>query len=358
METYSKPIVLILISFVILAVFYKIYSKKIDTADNKEMSVSIRKKYSYIRFCVGILTLALIFILLYFFVDPLYVFGGLCLSMKWINLVMRKILPVYSKQLKDIPQKEKFVLYLRGFSSDKYTGMSTLVEENHFDSFSEYHFINIINKFFPVYTVGMTKELSSPYGATRIYLDDNVWEEDVSKLIKMAEIVIVLVNDSDSCITEIEQCYNLNKTILVVDDEKRLTRVNEYFGSKKHLYPFPASIKSRTLLYGYNPYNSYSILVYENSEKTYRKIIKQLMKERYGVGRLVLPYMLTDPTTVCFFILMSLVLLLKINPISTNIEMLIYFLLITIFFVIVITIYTLPMSKWRKLKKKNVPPQV
>lgn len=353
METYSNPITLIIISFVILAVFYIIYSKKINTADNKEMSVSIRKKYSYIRFCIGILTVTFIILLLSFFVDPFYIFVFLIVTIKWINLVMRKILPVSSKQLKDISQEEKFVLYLRGFSSDNYTGMSTLVENCHFDGFSEYHFITILNKYFPVYTVGMTKELSSPLGAKRIYLDDNVWEEDVSKLINIAEIVIVLVNDSDSCITEIEQCYNLNKTILVVDDENKLTKVNRYFDSKKHQYPFPTSINSQTLLYNYNSYKSYSTLAYENSEKSYRKIIKQLMKERYGISRLVLPHMLTDPTTVYFFILLSLALLLTIKPQSTNIEVIMYFLLITIIFVIVIILYSLPMSKWRKIKKRT-----
>lgn len=353
METYSKPIFLLLISIAILAVFYKIYSNKIDTADSKEMSVSIRKKYSYIRFCIGILTVTCIFIFLCLFVGPLYVFMFLIVSIKWINIAMRKILPVYSKQLKDISQKEKFVLYLRGFYSDNYTGMSTLVEESHFDSFSEFHFIKILNKFFPVYTVGMTKELSSPYGAERIYLDDNVWEEDVSELVNRAEMVVVLVNDSDSCITEIEQCYNLNKTILVVDDDEKFTKVNGYFNSKKHLYPFPTSIKSQTLLYDYNPQKSYSILAYENKEKSYRKIIKQLMKERYGISRLVLPHTLTDPTTVYFFILLSLAIPLAIKPQSTNIEIIMYFILITIIFVIVSIIYSLPMSKWRKLKKRT-----
>lgn len=352
METYSKPIILILISFVILAVFYHIYSKKINTDENKEISASIRKRYSYIRFCIVILAVTFIFLLLSYN-NPFYIFGFLIFSIKWINLFMRKILPVSSKQLKDISQEEKFVLYLRGFSSDNYTGISTLVENSQFDGFSEYHFINILNKYFPVYTVGMTKELSSPYGAKRIYLDDNVWEEDVSKLINIAEIVIVLVNDSDNCIKEIERCYNLNKTILVVDDENKLTKVNRYFESKKHLYPFPTSIKSQTLLYDYNPFNSYSALAYENSEKSYRRIIKQLMKERYGVSRLVLPHMLTDPTTVYFFILLSLTLLLMIKPQSTNIEVIIYFLFITIIFVIIIKMYSLPMSKWRKIKKNK-----
>ncbi len=353
METFSKPYFLISVTFVILAVFYHIYSKKIKAAENKEISVSIRKRYSYIRFCIVILAIILMFLLLSFINEPFYVFMLLTVLIKWIDLALRKILPVSDKQLKDISQDEKFVLYLRGFSSDNYNGVSTLLFDSRFDCFSEFHFIRILNKYFPVYAVGMTKELSSPYGAKRIYLDDNDWEEGVSKLIDLAEMVIVLVNDSDSCIKEIELCYNLNKTILIVDDENKLTRIERCFDSKKHLYPFLASINSQTLLYDYNSYNSYSALAYENSDKSYRKIIKHLMKERYGFSRLILPNILTDPINVYFFILLSLTLLLTKNPPSTSGEVIIYFILIYIVFVIIEIMYSLPMSKWRKVKTKN-----
>ena len=359
METYNKIlyiVVAIVVFSVVLAIFNITYKKKIDTADNKEMSVSIRKKYFYIRFCIWILIVTYMFISILYIDDSIYTIMIFSLSLKFIDFITSMFFPVSIKLPKDISQEEKFVLYLRGFSSDNYAGMRSLIINNSdFNSFSEVHFVKILNIFFPVYTVGMPKELSSPYGAARIYLDDNVWEEDVSKLINMAEMVIVLVNDSDNCITEIEQCYNLNKTIFVVDDEKKFKKVSEYFDSKKHPCPFPTSIKSQTLLFDYNPHNSYSTLAYENSEKSYRKIIKQLMKERYGFSRLVLPLLLTDPTTVFCYILISLTLLIQIKPKSTNIEIIMYFLLITIIFVVVIKIYSLPMSKWRKIKEWNNP---
>lgn len=63
--------------------------------------------------------------------------------------------------------------------------------------------------------------------------------------------------------------------------------------------------------------------------------------------------MVTDPTTVFCFVLMSLTLLIQIKPNSTNIEIIMYFLLITIIFVIAVIIYSLPMSKWRKSKIKQ-----
>lgn len=355
MEAYNRIlhiVITIVIFSAVLAVINKIYRNKIETAVNKEMSVSIRKKYSYIRSFIGILIVIFMFFSILYFEDSIYTIMILCLTLKLIDHVTSMIFPISVKLPKDISQEEKFVLYLRGFSSDSYTGRRSLILNNSdFDSFSEFHFVNILNKYIPVYTCGKPKELTNPYGATRIYFDHNDWEEDVSKLVNRAEMVIVLVNNSESCIKEIEQCYNLNKTVLVVDDEKKLTKIDEYFDSKKHPYPFPTSIKSHTLLYNYNPHDSYSTLAYENSEKSYRKIIKQLMEERYGVSRLILPHMVTDPTTVFCIILMSLTLLIQIKPQSTNIEILMYFLLITIIFVIVIIIYSLPMSKWRKIKK-------
>ena len=75
METYNKIlyIVITIVFFsVVLAVFNKISRNKIDTAANKERSISIRKKYSYIRSFIGILIVTFVFISILYYEDSIY----------------------------------------------------------------------------------------------------------------------------------------------------------------------------------------------------------------------------------------------------------------------------------------------
>lgn len=344
-------IIVFCLSFFVLYTFQREYNEKIVMSNDADLTIIIRRKYSYIRYVIGILTGVVILISMSFDdfrLSPITI--GFALF--WSGYLARTALPVSSKRPNDIPQKEKFVLYLRGFSYDKYEGVRAYQRQTRFEKFSEYHFINILNKFFPVYAVGMTKELSSPLGATRIYLNDKDWEKDVQMLINRAELIIVLVNDSDSCLWELEHCYNLHKTILIVDDKEKMITIRGQF-AKKHLYPFPISISSQTLFL-YEAQNYYSTLSFNNTEKSYRKIIKQFMKERYGVGRWTISSWQEKFLTVLAIIISFPLIFIMTTAKISNGELIMYLSITVFVFVIIYVLYSMPMSKWRRIERKTL----
>ena len=120
--------------------------------------------------------------------------------------------------------EEKFVLFLRGFEKDDYTGQKKLLKKKTFKIFSEYHFFSCLRKKldYKFYAVGMTKEIEAPFGADRVYLDDFRWKNDVKMMMSKAACIIVEINDKSSCIWEIEQCnkYPLKTFFLITDAEK------------------------------------------------------------------------------------------------------------------------------------------
>lgn len=340
------------VSFCIIYALHNYYGKGIFDADDADKAVSIRREYSHIRFFVALLTGGIVLITMSF--DDFHLSTiTMGFVAAWSAYYANTALQVSSLRPTDILPNEKFALYLRGFSFDNYEGMKSLQKQTRFKNFSEFHFISILNKYLPVYSVGMTKELSAPFGSTRIYLNDAEWETDVQDLIQKAEIIIVLVNDSDSCIWEVANCYNLSKTILIVDDKSKILTVRGHF-AKRHLYPFPLSLNNQTILYHYCE-NAYMEMPFENTEESYLKVIKRLMKDKYGVGRLIITsWQRKLIIGLIVIILMSAIFIMSFAKIS-NAEK-ISFVLIGVFAMIILyTLYSMPMSKWRKFKEKAIP---
>lgn len=331
------------------------FNKGIYAADDADKAVSIRRNYSHIRFFVAILTGVIVLITMSF--DE-YHFSAIIFGIvaAWSGYFAKTALPVSSKRPTDILPKEKFALYLRGFSFDNYEGMRSLQKKTRYDHFSEFHFINILDKYMPVYSVGMPKELSAPFGSTRIYLNNEEWEKDVQELIHKAEMVVVLVNDSDSCIWEMVNCYNLNKTLLIVDDKDKMLTVRGHFANK-HLYPFPISLNAQTILY-HNSENEYLEMPFENTENSYIKVIKRLMKDKYDARR----WIITSWQRKIFFGL-AIVILIPVIFIMTfakmsNMETILYLLVGVVVMIILCYLYTMPISKWMELKVKDIAPHV
>lgn len=81
----------------------------------------------------------------------------------------------------------------------------------------------------PAYSVGMTKELESPHGCHRVYLDDETWKEDVSLLISKAELIFIHLHYSESCIWEILQSAknHSGKTVYLIDSMLVYKRISE-----------------------------------------------------------------------------------------------------------------------------------
>lgn len=128
--------------------------------------------------------------------------------------------------------RAKYALFLRGFDNDDYNKIDALenpkVEK--YEHLSEYWFFKLLSKRhkLPVVSVGMTKELDSPLGTKRIYLDDNEWKVGVRTLMENADKILILVNDRDSCIWEIAQSKDfLHKTIFIVDNEEKYIAAKE-----------------------------------------------------------------------------------------------------------------------------------
>ena len=98
-----------------------------------------------------------------------------------------------------LEQHNKYCLFLRGFEQDDY-GHDPVVSEKTYDSFSEYEFTSLVMQNTPICAVGMTKEVNSPRGATRVYLNDDSWQNDVLELMEKSQAIYILVNDRKSCI--------------------------------------------------------------------------------------------------------------------------------------------------------------
>ena len=127
-----------------------------------------------------------------------------------------------------LEQNEHFALFLRGFEEDDYSKEEDLAKYNDSQKFSEYKFMSILQKRMPACAIGMTKETDSPYGAQRIYVNDDSWRQDVKELMEKAEEIYILVNDRNSCIWEIEQSSTmLCKTIFIIDEVSKYENVRK-----------------------------------------------------------------------------------------------------------------------------------
>lgn len=140
-------------------------------------------------------------------------------------------------------QKEhpRYALFLRAFYNDEYQEASCsipLTTDKEKDvPFSEQHFVAELEKIIPVCAVGMTKEVEHPIGATRVYVDDETWQDDVSLLMDKAEMIFILVDNRDSCIWEIKQSEIFKeKTIYIIND---ITKYNQVRKALKESYKLP-----------------------------------------------------------------------------------------------------------------------
>lgn len=143
-----------------------------------------------------------------------------------------------------LEQYNKYCLFLRGFEQDDY-GHDPVVSEKTYDSFSEYEFTSLVMQNIPICTVGMTKEVNSPRGATRVYLNDESWQKDVLELMEKSQTIYILVNDRKSCIWEIEQSFKmLDKTVYIIDDIQKYENVRQQLNHKISFPKVPDDQKS------------------------------------------------------------------------------------------------------------------
>lgn len=247
-----------------------------------------RKRFFQIRLIIAIIFgfIALYVILSGDNIGVNSVIVGLLLA--WSSYVNKHSLPVSGKRPHNIT-KSQIILYLRGFAYDDYSLTQKDLSKSHkeLNTFSEGHFINILKQYMPVYAVGMTKELNSPIGAERIYLNDAEWESKVIELMTKASLIVILLNDSQSCIWEIcKSNQYTDKVVFISNNSEKLINIRKKL-NKQYVYPLPIGLKDKTISYFIG--NSYEAQIsgYSNTDKSYRQIIKQLMFKKFGLRRFV-----------------------------------------------------------------------
>lgn len=232
----------------------KIVIKRISKSNSAKESVKKRKVYRLLRLSmiIGYSVIIVVELAAYGVICADLFSNGIASYTTFYNIITGIVisvfpytcmsLPISGMTMDDLKEKE-FILFLRGFSSDSYDasmshkldtfkrvmrgmGLSKKADVQELP-FSERDFCNVVKEYLPIYSVGMTKELESPEGSKRIYLDDATWQKDVTSLIEKAKYVFVLVHNSDSCIWEIQQCQKsaINKTVFFVDNPDTLDKL-------------------------------------------------------------------------------------------------------------------------------------
>ncbi len=288
--------------YIIVLVLYPILQKKIidepilqeiQNAKNSEEAISYRKKLRIQR---------LLFLLIYFIIISILI-GIIQFSMTekenallfatiksvgmFVYFILRFLLTdgrerqiilgnvsVMNKTT-FLEQKKDYALYLRSFESDINTRdpNDKLIKNKDGFHFIEYQFMSILQSKIPVCAVGKPKEIDAPLGASRIYLDNANWKEDVIDLINSAKEIYILVSSRESCIWEIAQCEKyLSKTFFIIDD---LAEYNKIIKNKNNLFNFPLILEKNSkefiAMKFYNEQWEYQ--TYEKSSKGYSKML-------------------------------------------------------------------------------------
>ena len=255
----------IIISSIILSLYkiiFKLFdiksNKAIKNAKNVEEAIMLRKKILSKRkkvfYCYFIIALVTCFILLLSL--GLYDYDGLRFIIIFLFVLVIVLITIKHEMPKkdlygnisyDTPDSfldkhARFYLYLRGFDSDIPFGEEEMAKAQ---VFKESDFIEVVEYALgiPCCALGMTKEVDSPIGATRVYVNDDEWQEKVLELMNKAEKIFILVNNRTSCIWEIEQSVSLlNKTVFIVDDCKKYQAIRNQFINKINMPEVPNNI--------------------------------------------------------------------------------------------------------------------
>ena len=246
-------IIILLLSYYLRKLLERPLIKKIKKATSVKEAISIRGRIKIMRGIVFIIVLfAYIIYLLYCVRDmPLKQMGRLLFNVVFyivfffiINKGANDVVGNISETDKEtfLQANPKYSLYLRGFEQDNYSHLSK-IRYGKFDRFCELAFTLILNEITKLCAVGMTKDIDSPLGADRIYLDDANWKQDVYELMEKAQHIYILVDDRESCIWEIRTAIPMiHKVTFIVDDLEKYNKVRATLN--KELY-FPILLKHR-----------------------------------------------------------------------------------------------------------------
>ena len=115
--------------------------------------------------------------------------------------------------------KGPFVLYLRSFLDDK-TTHKRVSFINDIRSEEEV-LVEVMSDIAPVYAIGDPKDKKMPWGASRIYVDDEHWKSTVVDMMHKAEVVVLRLGKTESLWWEVETVIKnvpLGKIMFVVPE--------------------------------------------------------------------------------------------------------------------------------------------
>lgn len=180
-----------------------------------------------------------------------------------------------------LEKNQRFALFLRGFGDDVYAKYTDIQKAEDFEDFSEYHFMKLLENRIPSCAIGMTKESDSPYGASRVYVDDETWQSVVRELMEKADEIYILANDRDSCIWEIEQSLHmLEKTTYIIDHPERYEHIRSILSSRIRLPKLPANIQEYPHQILRYRSGQFTFNCYQNDVKSYAHILDVPVPEK------------------------------------------------------------------------------
>lgn len=174
---------------------------------------------------------------------------------------------------------QSYTLYLRAFKSDR-----------DLSSFSEKHFVRLLarNGEPKLYAVGLPNETDAPAGATRIYISDATWQQEVEELMQKATKIYLRVGDTEPCRWELgKSLLHKGKLIFIVDNISEYDAVRAEFPDLPQLQAIEGSFYLMRYLESENDWEIQKFKLspkgYVNvtdNEAEYEMIVNESEKER------------------------------------------------------------------------------
>lgn len=202
-----------------------------------------------------------------------FIFGLIQLyyeALRLTNTISNPTISITSLSKEDV--KGNYMLFLRGFGCDNYLP-ENYQEKNKKSFFSEHKFCQCLSFLTETIAIGRPEELINPGGASRVYLDNTTWKDDVLHLMRMAKCIIILVNDKEHCIWEIQQAESFKeKTVYIVNNLDKFRNVRNILPTN-HLTKYVNPKRSFASFYKDGILTEIPL---ENNKNGYWRVIKSI----------------------------------------------------------------------------------
>lgn len=261
------------------------YRKKIESNSNSSIRVKLRYRMRIIRISSYIILIIALFLISYVLNGSFYIpaINGTVAVLMYKFRRSSQAKPISSITIKSILESNKnFCFYLRGFNTDDYRNVNEINADKK-RRFSELYFFQALNNYYEVFAIGKTREVESPFGAKRIYVDSSEWKQGVHELMNKSVYNFILINSRPSCLWEIEKSFEfIEKNIYIVDDYQ------EYLSVKKeisNIYFLPLFYKQICPFCFFFDNGKAKVISFSNDKYGCDQFIRKLMEGRFCCKR-------------------------------------------------------------------------